>query len=289
MRKSLQDSVVQPLHTKAVIKAALKSPEGSRRVWCVVESDDDVEVFEKFFIPLIVSVLPSTNEEGKRSYHNVESIVTELYAEETSPKVFGIRDRDYTSFSPSYVPPVNVFLTDDKDLEMMLLKSQSVIEGLRRWNPDFPENVVRSANVMRFLGYIRIFNDIKQASCVFKDNLTKVSLIWDDSTHSVYADYKDRLFSKFQEATAIDVNKDEFYRFIEQHSLERMSIYDVCRGHDVCKLLCVLMIKKEYSRQKDLFKCMRDSYSFEDFSQTVLYSDLCQWAVDRSLSIFIMP
>ncbi|MDE7347472.1 MAG: hypothetical protein K2N48_12135 [Muribaculaceae bacterium] len=286
MPQSLQSSVLQPSHTKAVIQASMKSTGGRQRVWCIVESDDDVEVFERFFLAPVVSVLPSTNEEGRRSYHNVESIVLDLYAEERNPQVFGIRDRDYTSFSAMYTCPANIFLTDDRDLEMMMLKSSSVIEDLRSRDPNFPANVSLSSDVMRFLGYLRIYNDVKQLSCTFKDNLTKVSLVWDNSNHYIYPDYKDRLFSKFQDINATAVTRAEFDQFIAENNLEDKTNYDICRGHDVCRLLCSIMIKKQFSNPKVIFQWMKDSYSFEAFQQTSLYHDLVDWSDNRGLTIF---
>lgn len=287
MLQSLQSSILQPSHTKAVIQASMKSAGGARRVWGVVESDEDVEVYEKFFLPDIVSVLPSKDEQGRRSCQNVETIVVELYDEEENPKVFGIRDRDYTSFNHTYVQPANVFLTDGRDLEMMMLNASSVINGLQLWHQDFPENLNLSADTMRFLGYLRIYNDIKQTSCIFKNNLTKISLIWDASTQSVHTDYQDRLFSKFQDKCAVTVTREEFDNFVELHELNNHPNINVCRGHDVCRLLCVTMIKKEFSQPKDLFRRMKDSYSFDDFKQTSLYSDVQNWAENRNLTIFI--
>ena len=287
MPQSLQSCILQPTHTKAVIQASMKSEGGARRVWCVVESDEDVEVYEKFFLPDIVSVLPSKDEQDRRSCKNVEAIVVELYDEEDNPKVFGIRDRDYTSFNDTYLQPANVFLTDGRDLEMMLLRSSSVINGLQLWHQDFPANLNLSADKMRFLGYLRIYNDIKQTSCIFKNNLTKISLIWDDSTQSVREDYKDRLFSKFQDKCAVAVTREEFDDFVEQKVLNNHPNHDICRGHDVCRLLCVMMVKKEFSQPKELFKCMKNSYSFDDFKQTSLYNDVLNWAENRELTVFI--
>lgn len=286
MPRSLQSSIPQPSYTKAVIQASIKSSGGNQRVWCVVESDDDVEVFERFFLVPAVSVLPSTNEEGRRSCRNVETIVSDLYAEEPNPRVFGIRDRDYTSFSSTYTCPANVFLTDGRDVEMMMLKASSVIEYLRSRNPEFPNNVGMSSKIMRFLGYLRIFNDMKQLSCTFKDNLTKISLVWDNSKHCIHPDYEDRLFTKFQSISPIEVTREDFSHFLEENGLEERCVYDVCRGHDVCRLLCSMMIKKEFSDPKVIFQWMKDSYSFEDFQQTSLYHDLADWSDNRGITIF---
>ncbi len=286
MPASLQDSILQPSHTKAVIQAALRSPRGSLRTWCVVEADDDVEVFEKFFISDTVSVLPSTNEEGRRSCHNVELIVTELYQDEDNPNVFGIRDRDYTSFSDNYICPPNVFLTDGRDVEMMMLKSPSVIEFLYKKDASFAENVLRSETIMRFLGYLRIFNDIEQTSCIFKNNLTKISLVWDGTNHSVYPDYRDRLLTRFMKTCDREVSREEIHSFIENKELEQKSLFDVCQGHDVCRLLCAMMVKNEFSQPKVLFQWMKDAYTFTDFMQTSLYQDILNWANSRHLIVF---
>lgn len=286
MPASLQDSVQQPSHTKGVIKSAMKSANGLKRIWCVVEADDDVEVYEKFFNSETLTILPSTDEDDRRSCHNVEVIVTELYSEENNPKLFGIRDRDYTSFSNTYICPDNVFLTDDRDLEMMMLKSTSVTSGLEDHHQDFPKKVYESAEVMRFLGYLRIYNDIEQMSCTFKKNLTKVSLVWDEGRHSVYPDYKDRLLSKFQASCSVPVDRDDMDNFITDKCLKEKNIFEVCRGHDVCRMLCAMMIKHEFSSPKVIFQWMKDSYSFRDFKKTMLYEDLMNWSNQRALEIF---
>lgn len=286
MPASLQDSVQQPSHTKGVIKSAMKSPDGSRRIWCVVEAYDDVEVYERFFNRETLTILPSTDEDDKRSCHNVEIIITELYAEECDPKLFGIRDRDYTSFSATYSCPDNVFLTDDRDLEMMMLKSPSVLKGLEAHHSDFPKKVNESAEIMRFLGYLRIYNDIEQTSCTFKKNLAKVSIVWDDKSHSIYPDYKDRLFSKFQMGCAIPVNRTDFDNFVDDKKLEEKTIFEVCRGHDVCRLLCSMMIKQEFNQTEVIFQWMKETYSFSDFQQTMLYENLLEWSSNRKLEIF---
>lgn len=48
---SLQDftASIAPSYTKAVIQAGLRSLQGERYVWIVVEDIDDVNVYERFF------------------------------------------------------------------------------------------------------------------------------------------------------------------------------------------------------------------------------------------------
>lgn len=282
---SLKDIVQQPTCTKATIKQALHSIDGVRRVWCVVEAPDDVKVYEQFFDEA-VSILPSDDEDGRRSCRNVESIVSELYNEERSISLLGIRDCDYTRYDENYVAPNHVFLTDCRDIEMMMFNAPSVIEGLQGWNAEFPEKIELCARVERYLGYLRIYNDLRQLSCIFRDKLTKVSLVWDFSTHSIKSDYRKNLFDAFKKACEIDVTEEDFDRFVEDKRLEEEPYVHVCRGHDMFHLLPTMMIQQEYSEKKVIWKRMIEFYSCSDFSNTRLYNAINAWATMRNLVIF---
>lgn len=286
MPLSLKDVIQQPTHTKAVIKLALHSPEGAKRVWCVVEAPDDVTIYRKFFDTTIVSILPSDDEERRRSCRNVEKIVSELYREEENLFLLGIRDCDYTRYDISYSPPANVFVTDCRDIEMMMFSAPSVIEELKAWDVTFPEKIEECACVERYLGYFRIYNELQQTSCSFHDGMTKVSLIWDFATHSIKPDYKKNLFNRFKELCEEDVTEEEFDSFVEEKRLEEEPYVNVCRGHDMFNLLPTMMIRQEYSRAKGIWICMVNAYSYDDFSITQLYTDIKEWANVRNLMVF---
>lgn len=285
MASSLQNSTPQPQYTKAVIQAALRSPSGSTRVWCIVEAEDDVAVYSKFLDPDAVSVLPSQDQSGRMSCRNVENIVIELYQQESNPRLFGIRDCDYTRYDPGYCLPTNVFLTDCRDVEMMMLRAPSVIDGLRAWSTSFPAQINISLHIMKFLGYLRIFNDLHQTSCIFKGNLTKISLIWDQTTHCIRPDYQKRLLSAFISNCHNPVSETDFYDFLRATDISSHSSYYVCRGHDVCRLLATVMIHQRFSNPKSIFARMVTSYSYADFQQTALYADISSWAANRSIPI----
>lgn len=264
----------------------MKSPEGYRRIWCVVENEDDVSVYENFFDHEKLTILPSRDENDKYSCRNVEQIVSELHQEETDAKVFGIRDRDYTDFYV-YSTPQNVFLTDERDLEMAMLKSRGVTDGLRNWNSEFPDKISRSCKALRHLGYLRIFNDVNQTSCVFKDRLTRISLIWDYGKHEIKKGYEDTLTAKFIEGCGREVLEEEIENFIQEKNLEAYEDHKVCRGHDVLKLLSVMMIKAEFSRTKDIFCKMKKSYGLSDFKAGNLYQSISEWLQSRGINALI--
>lgn len=281
MPRSLQNTIPQPQHTKAVIQAALRSPRGVNKVWCIVEAEDDQRVYEKFFDPNVLCVLSSEDEDGRKSCHNVEKIVQDLHIEENNPKVFGIRDKDYTHFDISYIKPANVFLTDNRDLEMMMYSAPSVVAGLEIWHHDFPMRIGESMDKCRYLGGLRIYNEVKQCNCKFQGNINKVSLIWDYNTQSIRPDYRANLLSKFQQNIQHTVTEKDIEKFFISYRLDTISSYDLCQGHDVGGLLRAMMKSAPYNRQKELFNKMTEAYSLSDFQHTQLYKDINIWLQQR--------
>lgn len=77
----------------------------------------------------------------------MESIISELYDEETDLRLLGIRDCDYTRYDEYYSVPDNVFLTDYRDIEMMMFVAPSVLQGLRDWNEEFPRNALKLKDI----------------------------------------------------------------------------------------------------------------------------------------------
>lgn len=284
--KSLKDSTPQPSYTKAVIKSAMRSPIGIERVWCVVESSDDVDIYQKF-LDTSVSILPSEDENHKCSCHNVEDIVTSLYAENGDIRLFGIRDCDYTRYDSSYCCPQNVFLTDCRDVEMMMFCAPSVTTDLEKWDSSFPEKIEECANVVCHIGHLRIYNELKQTSCIFR-NFLKSSLVWDLANHCVIPEFKQNLFDKFKAACAGNtVDKADFETFIDEHKLGDEPYEYVCRGHDMQKLLPLMMIKTSVFSKENITRRMVNAYSVADFAKTQLYNNIQDWAKSRSLTVLL--
>ena len=78
-------------------------------IWTIVEGEADVRLYSRMLNEATVTIKTSEGIDGKRGYKNVESIVVDIVAEERDAKIFGIRDRDYTSFEvPTHVFPDNV-------------------------------------------------------------------------------------------------------------------------------------------------------------------------------------
>ncbi len=284
---SLKSTVEYPKYTKDSIKAAMKSPMGEEIVWCVVEAPDDIAVYGKFFDAATVKLQPS-DIDGRRGCRNVETIVAELHNEVEDIKLFGIRDADYTRYTSSYVAPANVFLTDDRDVEMMMLKSSSVSTTLTEH--DFSNKINDAVSAVRYLGYLRIFNEVEQIGCPFRNKVAKTSLMWCGRSKRLKPDYKTGQFNEFKPycdaKSGHSVTSEEISAWISSHALDSEPSSNICRGHDAVKLLSCMMTGTAFIDKTILQKHITDSYSFDDFSTTRLYSDISAWAAAAGVAVF---
>lgn len=278
MHAALRDVIQEPVATKSAIRLALHSNAGLNTVWVVVEAEDDVKVYRRFFDEEVVHIKPSTDESGRKSYKNVEDIVSSIETEIHGCRILGIRDKDYTPYEVvDYTPPRNVFLTDRRDLEMMLLESSSVQSAMKEWTQDFLDRLSTAINVAVWMGYLRICNSLKDFGYTFK-NRFKASVVWDQNRHELIGDWKDRCTAMLKEF----ISPDDVESFIKEHSLEEEHPFDICRGHDVVKLLSWLMVKHEFSAS-EIFSKMATSYSLSDFVQTDLYSSIQTWQLTKNV------
>ena len=173
MLQSLQNTVRETISTQSAIQQALRSPSGLRVVWVIVEAEEDEAVYKKFLHPSSTVVQTSKDETGRKGYSNLEDIVLNIKGEEPRAHIMGIRDTDYTRYEDGYETPDNIFLTDRRDLEMMMLDAESVKQMLHTWAPAFDAAFAKCVPICRHFGYLRIYNSLNRLfvtfhiSCVF--------------------------------------------------------------------------------------------------------------------------
>lgn len=285
--KSLRDTVasLEPENTKSFIKACLRTGKWSGYVWVIVEDEDDRVVYERFMKPETVRVCLSLAEDGTKGCRNVETIVSEIKSEEGCRLIFGIRDRDYTRYeSGVYAIPEDVFVTDCRDIEMMMLSSPSVQKGLAEWNSDIPEVIMDCWPVARRYGYLRICNHRDGLGCDFKHRV-RISKVWDDRIHSLRPDWSEYSMSLFLESCNVQFSEYRYDETVTSLSLDTESVYDVCQGHDVLSLLQYMLVKTHIYNTGTIREKMVNSYSYDDFSRTELYRSISSWETDRSVSV----
>ncbi len=270
-------------YTQGLLEAAKNSDLGREKTWVIVESDDDCEVYGKFVVDddsvkLRDSGCKETDKAGKdrirKGWARVERLVADYCSSLT---IIGIRDKDYTTFVDICNVTPNVFVTDCRDLEMMMIQAgvlqRIVLSPVR--GRDLSDILATVYEYTRFLGYMRIMNDVCDLSCKFHSFL-KRSLLWDQTSHSYHPDWKKALIAGFLEYSEKDVTARQFDDFVAKYYLNTFSEYDVCRGHDVVNHLSWNMVDNKYS-QRNLTKRMKEEYSLGDFQRTSLYAELRDW------------
>lgn len=278
----------QPRYTKAIVEAGVRSLSGAKKVWVIVEQSDDVNVYSKFLNHKYAQVLPSLTDKGKSGYRYVEEIVSELLKEFNQILILGIRDADYTRYeSTEHQFPDNIFVTDHRDLEMMLLASSSVSDALEQWNTEFSIKLGECRPLVRTIGYLRIFNYINNIGFDFRKRF-KTEFIWNQETHQLKDDWATTLLSIFfnhrGNSEAASRIEKEYSQVIKDLELEKESEYDICQGHDVLHWLSVMMVKNDYAESK-IMRRMIDAYSYEDFRRTTLHESIKLWSDSKNVSI----
>ena len=285
MVQSLREAYQEPSGTKAAIRLALNSPAGLHVSWIVVEGEDDLKVYSKFMQSDTATVRTSERNDGRKGYANVEIIVTEIKTEVPLAHIFGIRDADYSKYEKSVMVPENIFLTDHRDLEMMLLSADSVRNALMEWIPNYEDALNRCLPVCRYFGYLRICNAVLNLNCNFRDHL-KTTKLWDMNHHVLRDDWKESCTSTFLSLSNSDCTIMVVNDFINENGLEQEDFHDVCRGHDLLPLLALILIKKEYSAAEIMQK-MIQIYNLGDFKQTHLYASIVQWQESEGVEILL--
>ena len=286
MLQSLQNTVREPSGTKSAIRQALMSPAGLRVVWVVVEAEEDVAVYEKFMQPDSTVVKTSEGETGRKGYANVEVIVSEIKQEVPVAHIMGIRDADYSRFEADYTVPANIFLTDRRDLEMMLLEAESVRQSLRTWAPSYDEAFSKCIPVSRHFGYLRIYNEAADLSVRFHDNL-RPNKYWDYQQQAMKATWEQDSTAKFVALSDGKCTATDVKAFITTHKLEDENLYDICRGHDLLKLLSLTLVDVRTYSVEAMMDKMTKAYSLDDFKKTKLYSSIKTWQTTEGVTALV--
>lgn len=281
MSGSLRNTQIsnEPVHTKAVITSSVKSLVGSKWMWIIVEDEDDKRVYQKFMTER-ARVLPSLSENGSKGCKNVEQITHDLITANVTRCVAGIRDADYVRFeTPEHVLPQQVYLTDQRDVEMQMLSSPSVQKGLAAWNGSIPTHLADIyANVAHERGCMRLISDVYSLGCSFKDE-APVSHLWDSNKRCMADNWQNVMHEEFfshcknTSSSQYPFTVKKYAELKRKKSLDTISHYLICQGHDVVTLLQYRLGKNQYNAPRIMAK-MTECYALADFQQTQLHADL---------------
>lgn len=245
-------------------------------MWVIVEDDSDVNIYSKFFLTERLNVR-SSSINNRKSCKNVEKIVDAILRENYD-RIIGIRDRDSADFLvPAYTPKKNVYLTDQRDIEMQMLKSDRVILSLKQKDAGIEQKIENVKPVAKAIGCYRIFNDMKELGFSFNKKL-KIGHFRDDSAHVLKQSALVELDSSFFEGMP-ESEKCDFENL--KNVCDEKDFALICNGHDFLALLdCLANVPR-------LKEVLPQCYDIEAFKQSTLYSDLREWAENRGVSLLI--
>ncbi len=284
MAGSLRKHTTNFDHHYSFVKSALSNAAMQERVIVLVEGDDDLTVYEPLFISSKVHVKPAPEENGVRGCRYVESVTRQIVSEKPEAQLIGIRDADYTPWMTSYTPHPNVFRTEERDMEMMLLRSEQVRADLEKVEQGATAKFewVRD-HICVPRGRMRLLNDVLDLQCSFRER-ARISNLWVNKTLCV--DWSTRVESDFirnctgpyhgHRFTATDYNRE-----VSAWHLTNVHWYKICQGHDTMSALQYQMVSTKINVDI-IMNQMKKSYSVTDFHQTQLYRDLYQFSQRRS-------
>lgn len=289
-------------HTLNHIFTKLRGRFSDRTTFVVVEGSDDLAFYSRFFNKSTTAVYYATKQtdDGRiesGGCEELQNIVKTVLDDARTDKVVGIMDTDYRKYQKNYEYPQHIFHTDYRDMEMTALNTLSVKAALNAWISDFTNKLKFLEPMLRHAGKLRIMNDIYRLGCNFKKKC-KINCMFNENTHSIYADWKMRYNAKFFDV-CMHKKKQTFWGRVHtllmlgiskfkllRHSYDEEDAYDICHGHDTIKLLSLSLANSAIYSEVAIWEKCFDAYTIGDFKNTRLYASLCSWQAEKGVSLF---
>lgn len=275
----------------AHVRPVILADKSLRKIWCFVEADEDKKVYKKLMhsrVHIEVASIASDAEPEKETHgcEAVEQVVAELLAINEAAYVLGIRDTDYTRFTTTYQQPRNVFLTDGRDLEMMLLKSQDVKNAINALATRVPDALDKACTISREIGYVRIYNDCHPELSYGVNDIHKCDQLWNQGSRNYCLGWKDYVWSTYERQGTQLIAKAEVARFVQQKQLDSKANVDICQGHDTIRLFIHICNSGAADFETKVKRAWYGHYPKADFAQTSLYQDILGWANRKQIEVF---
>ena len=270
--------------------------------YVIVEGMKDYKVYQKFFNEDEIII-----KEAFGKYKVVE--VLNILTERGFKNKIGIVDSDFSQVLAPREIIDNLFVTDDHDIEIMIIKtkaletvvnlycSKSRIKEFEKLNKKTIREILFL--IGREIGFLKFANKMHDLGLLFKPkqaegNQIRYKHFVDDKDLKYLG--KDRLIeavfnfsqSKSKNIKAKDIIREKF----NEISAIDFDVTHIVNGHDLSNILLILMKNVLKSSNKMLFdfNSVEDSlilaYQFSDFQNTNLFKDLKEWSDSVGCSLF---
>ena len=260
----------------------------------LLEGDNDVKFFRRFVENPDMSIIATWGKE------NLLDAVEILEACNSIQGFMGIVDADFGHIDGSLPNSRNVIVTDDHDVEMMIVRTKAFDAvlyelGSARKIREFPnrEGRIRDALMQRALiiGHLRHFSLTDDLHLRFEG--LRFDRFVDRNTLKMN---KNKMITNVFHLTQnpqleVDDIRDKFLELVEDDNNDP---YQICCGHDFIAIFGIALRKVIGSRSKEaaspeaLGSTLRLAYDSEDFRKTKLYSDAKRWSErNQGYDVFI--
>lgn len=270
------------------IKMLMNKKAFKEKTFILLEGKTDIKLFRKLFDTTKVQL---ESLEGKE---NVEKIV-KLIVKENQDRIIGLSDADFDHLN-NVSPQLSVYLTDTHDTETLIINGVGIDSMIAEYaTSNYHDGLTRKLLLESFLvsyeiGLLKLVNcrsnynlcfkdidfekflDINKLNVVFNQEHFIDEVIW-NTKHINYSARKE-LIEKVEK-----LREDDYCKFM------------VCSGHDISKVVSLIMSQKELSiitpvSSADVESTLRISYGFNDFVETQLYKSLQDWSQSYDKPLF---
>ena len=257
----------------------------------VVEGVTDMRLYGKLIDDAVCEIIPAHSKE------NVRMSVRESNFRRKDDKVIGLMDADTDLLErKASVPPL--FITDARDAEMMLIKSDALNDVIHEYGEKdaiylFEEKNGKIRDVILNacypLGLLMYVSKIRDLGLSFKD--LDFSRFINSLTLS--SDIRAMAEEVIYNSQDLGLSAKRVREILEAELEKELDPWIVCRGHDAVEIL-VLGLRKIFGsynakgiRCGELAGALRLAYDMSDFIETRLYEETKGWCESKGMKIWI--
>lgn len=270
--------------------------------YIIVEGPKDSKLYGKFINHQNIII--------KEAFGNQKvKEVFEILTERGFNRKAGIIDADFTRIAGEEIEIDGVFITDDHDIEVMVIKtsaldclfrvfcSKSKIEEFEKKHKVSVRDQIFKLG--KEVGYLKLANKIYDLGLVFKSknpegNQIKYKKFVSDRTLKYLGDEKliDTVINYSVNKSENIQSKNTIRNRLSVIKEEEYPIYQLVNGHDLTNVLFILMKKVLGCKNKMLHDAnsvedgLTLAYEFDDFKTANLYAEIKHWADENDVDVF---
>lgn len=267
-QQSLKSAAEQLEPVKKYVEACWNSPKRDH-VFCLVEGEFDKHIYEARLNAQEIEVKIAADSKLNHNRHSVQYLVEDLYAKHPKGRFIDIRDKDYMVLLGQKCPE-GIYVTDNRDLEMMVLASPS----LQASDSNLVPYMTTLFQYCVPFAHIRIYAERRNLRNKLNDKMN-IAVVYDQQSKTFVPNAKVTLQSIYVSKVDAGSSVVDIDTFVTVENLANHSPYDICRGHDIIGLL-EFVYGNVYSKSA-MEQNMKKYYAKEDFYKTKLFAAIHQY------------